>query len=147
MAIWDELINIGSTLVKLPPARRLPFHQRREVHQLLDDMIKRDVIEEAHGPWSSPIVLVKKKDGSTRFCVDFRKVNNLTKKDAHPLPRMDDTLDTLGEAKWFSTLAVIGRLKWIQMTSQRQPFRHHLAYSSSVLCRLACVMPQQHSSG
>ena len=96
------------------PARRLPFQQRREVHGLLDKMLKRDIIEEAHSPWSSPIVLVRKKDGSTRFRVNFRKMNNLTKKDAHPLPRIDDTLDTLGKAKWFSTLISLvatGRLK------------------------------------
>ena len=63
--------------------------------ELLDGMLKRDVLEEAHGPWSSPILLVRKKDGSTRFCVDFHKVNNLTNRDVHPLPRIDDTLDTL----------------------------------------------------
>ena len=66
-------------------------------------MLSRDIIEPAQGPWSSPVVLVKKKDGSTRFCVDFRKVNQVTK-DAQSCPRIDDTLDTLGAAKWFSTL-------------------------------------------
>ena len=58
-------------------------------------------------PWASPIVLVTKKDGSTRFCVDYRKVNQVTRKDAYPLPRVDDTLDTLSGAKWFSTLDLI----------------------------------------
>ena len=67
-------------------------------------MLDREVIKQAYGPWSSPIVLVKKKDSSTGFCVDYRKINTQTKKDAHPLPRSDDTLDTLGQAKWFSTL-------------------------------------------
>ena len=86
------------------PARRLPFHQRNEVRQMLDQMLQQDIIEPAHGPWSSPIVLVKKKDGSTRFCVDFRRLNDLTRKDAQPLPRIDDTLDALTGACWFSTL-------------------------------------------
>ena len=75
---WTDLvqhkIDTGEATPVRLPARRLPFQQRHEVHELLDKMLKQDVIEEAHGPWSSPIVLVK--DGSTRFCVDFRKINN-----------------------------------------------------------------------
>ena len=67
-------------------------------------MLKKKVIEPSQSPWCSPIVLVKKKDGSTRFCVDFRQVNAVTRKDAQPLPRIDDTLDVLGSAKWFSSL-------------------------------------------
>ncbi|XP_060085241.1 uncharacterized protein LOC132564610 [Ylistrum balloti] len=67
-------------------------------------MLKMGVIEKASGPWASPIVLVKKKDGSTRFCIDYRKLNDITVKDSHPLPRIDDTLDTLSGASWFSTL-------------------------------------------
>ena len=84
--------------------RRLPFHQREEVKELLDGMLERQVIEPSQGSWSSPVVLVKKKDGSTRFCVDFRQFNAVTKKDAQPLPRIDETLDVLGSARWFSCL-------------------------------------------
>ena len=97
-------IDTGDAQPVRQPARRLPFHQKEEVRHLLDDMLSRDIVEPSQGPWSSPIVLVKKKDGSTRFCIDFRKVNNLTRKDAQPLPRIDDTLDTMGEACYFSTL-------------------------------------------
>ena len=97
-------IDTGDARPIRQPARRLPFHQKAEVRQLLDNMLSRGVIEHSNGPWSSPIVLVKKKDGSTRFCVDFRKVNDVTRKDAQPLPRIDDTLDALGDACYFSTL-------------------------------------------
>ena len=55
-------------------------------------------------PWSSPIVLAPKKDGNYRFWVDFRRVNSVTKKDAQPMPCIDDILDQLGGAKYFSTL-------------------------------------------
>ena len=101
--IRHKIDTQGATPVR-QPARRLPFHQRNEVRQMLDQMLQQGVIESAQGPWSSPIVLVKKKDGSTRFCVDFRKLNDLTRKDAQPLPRIDDTLDALSGACWFSTL-------------------------------------------
>ena len=77
---------------------------------MLNDMFAQRVIEPATGPWSSPVVPVQKKDGSTRFCVDFRKMNSLTKQDAHPLPQVDDTLDSLSGAQWLST---IDPCKWI----------------------------------
>ncbi|KRZ05965.1 Transposon Ty3-I Gag-Pol polyprotein [Trichinella zimbabwensis] len=67
--------------------RRIPYHQRAQVEALLDEMLRGDVIEPSSSPWASPIVLVKKKDGSCQFCVDYRQLNNLTRKDAHPLPR------------------------------------------------------------
>ncbi|GFY01002.1 retrovirus-related Pol polyprotein from transposon opus [Trichonephila clavipes] len=67
-------------------------------------MKNNDVIEPSSSPWAPPIVLVRKKDGSTRFCVDYRRLNDITKKDSYPLPRIDDTLDTLAGNTWFSTL-------------------------------------------
>ncbi|GBN22444.1 Transposon Ty3-I Gag-Pol polyprotein, partial [Araneus ventricosus] len=63
---------------------------------------------ESSGTWASPIVLVKKKDGSTRFCVDYRKLNKITIKDSYPLPRIDDILDVLNRSQWFSTLDLKG---------------------------------------
>ena len=67
-------------------------------------MQKQGVIEPFVTAWSSPVVLVKTKDGSTRFCVDYRRLNDLTQKDSYPLPRIDDTIDSLAGAQWFSTL-------------------------------------------
>ena len=89
--------------IKQPP-RRVPLAKQGEVDIMLEDMQRQGVIEQADSPWSSPVVLVKKKDGSTRFCVDYRKLNDVTKKDSYPLPRIDDTLDTLAGSKWFTTL-------------------------------------------
>eukprot|EP00731_Ephydatia_muelleri_P037376 Em0453g3a len=85
-------------------ARRLPFHQHKELSDLVDSMLSRGIIESSDSPWASPVVLVRKKDGKTRFCVDFRKLNDCTRKDAQPLPRIDESLDALGGACFFSTL-------------------------------------------
>ncbi len=70
-------------------------------------MLRKGVIEPCDGPWASPIVLVGKKDGTTRFCVDFRRLNDVTRKDAYPLPRIEDNLDTLQGAKYYSTLDLL----------------------------------------
>jgi hypothetical protein len=67
-------------------------------------MLAQDIIEPATFEWSSPVVLVPKRDGEMRFCVDYRKLNNLTERDLYPLPRLDECIDSLGNAVAFSTL-------------------------------------------
>ena len=93
----------GSSPLHIPP-RRLPFHKRQEVKKLLDNMLARGIIERSSSPWFFPIALVKKKDGSTWLCVDFRKLNMVTEKDAHLIPRLDETFDHLSGTAWSSTL-------------------------------------------
>ncbi|CAF4592207.1 unnamed protein product, partial [Rotaria sp. Silwood2] len=91
-----------------PPVHTPPYRvsykdeqiQREEINKLL----KQGVIEESTSPWSSPIVLVRKKDGSVRFCIDFRKLNNITTKDAFPMPRIDDIFDHLSQAEYYTTI-------------------------------------------
>ena len=75
--------------------RRIPFTLRGKVSQLVNEMLEQGVTVPSSSPWASPIVLVAKKDGSTRFCVDYRKLNAITKLDVFPLPRIDDSLDLL----------------------------------------------------
>ena len=67
-------------------------------------MLQNDIIQPSHSPRSSTIVMVKKKDGTWRFCVYYRKVNAITHHDAHPLPRIDATLDSLAGSTLFTTL-------------------------------------------
>ena len=100
-------VDTGNSPPIRQPVRRIPLHKREEARHLLQDMLAKGVIQPSSSPWASPIVLVPKKDGNVRFCVDYRKVNAVTRRDAYPLPRMDDTLDTLAGAKWFSTLDMV----------------------------------------
>ena len=86
------------------PSRRHPAGQREEIDRQLSDMLSKGLVEPVSSPWSSNVVLVTKKDGTKRFCIDYRQLNQVTVKDAYPLPRIDDTLDALSGAKWFSTL-------------------------------------------
>ncbi|GBM75930.1 Transposon Ty3-I Gag-Pol polyprotein [Araneus ventricosus] len=67
-------------------------------------MLKEDVIQPSDSPWSSPVVLVKKKNGEWLFCVDYRRLNKITKKEVYPLPRINDALDYLASAKIFSMM-------------------------------------------
>ena len=67
-------------------------------------MEEAGIIRRSYSPWASPVVIVGKKGGEKRFCVDYRKLNAVTKVDAYPLPRIDDLLDSLGGATWFSTI-------------------------------------------
>jgi hypothetical protein len=78
--------------------------ERKVIGDQVTEMLRQGVIEASNSPWASPVVLVKKKDGSWRFCIDFRRVNAVTKKDVYPLPRIDDALDCLHGATWFSSL-------------------------------------------
>ena len=89
--------------LRQPYRRQNPAVRREEMAQV-QQMLASDVIRPSNSPWASSVVMVKKKDGSLHFCVDFRQLNAATVKDAHPLPRIDDLLDTLHGARWFSTL-------------------------------------------
>ena len=97
-------ISTGDSRPIRQPYRRLPIWQQQEAETQIKEMLEKGVIEKSNSPWAFPIVLVKKKDGTTRFCIDYRRVNDVTIKDAYPLPRIDDTLDALSGAEWFSTL-------------------------------------------
>ena len=83
---------------------RIPPSQSEPLRNLLRNMEEVGAIRKSKSPWLSSIVLVKKKDGSLRFCIDLRKLNATTVKDAYALPRIEETLDYLAGSKWFSAL-------------------------------------------
>ena len=100
-----------------PYRRQNPAVRREEMAQV-QQMLTSNVIRPSNSPWASPVVMVRKKDGSLRFCVDFRQLNAATVKDAHPLPRIDDLLDALHGANWFSTLDLKSGYWQVPITEQ-----------------------------
>ena len=97
-------VDTGDVAPRRQPARRMPFAVRQEVAKQLKTMQASGVIQPSRSPWASPVVMVRKKDGSHRFCIDYRRLNMVTKPDLYPLPRIDDLLDQLGKSRYFSTL-------------------------------------------
>ena len=81
--------------------RRCPEKWRGDINEQINEMSKNGIIKESSSPYSSNIVLVNKKDGSKRFCVDYRTLNNSTVKDTYPLPKVDDLLEQTRGAKYF----------------------------------------------
>ena len=75
-----------------------------EVQENLQDMLDGGAILPSKSPWCNAIVLVRKKDGTLRFCIDFRKLNSRTKKDSFPLPRMQETMESMVGARFFSSM-------------------------------------------
>jgi len=105
---WTDLaehrIDTGDKQPFRQPLRRYPQVHQQAIDKHLSDMLQQRVIEPAASEWASNIVLVKKKDGSLRCCVDYRQLNELTKKDAYPVPRQDDCIDSLSGSSWFTTV-------------------------------------------
>lgn len=101
-------------------ARRLAYTDKIKLRIILDDLIKEGVIRESISPYTSPIVLTKKKDGNLRLCVDFRELNKITIKDNFPAPLIDDHLDRLKNKKIYSCLDL------------RNGFHHIKVHESSI---------------
>jgi len=78
-------------------------------------MLRCGVIRPGHGAWAAPVVLARKKDGTFRFCVDYRKINSITSRDVYPLPRMDDIFDSMQGAKYFSSFDFLSGYWQIEM--------------------------------
>ena len=102
-AVEHDINTDDRSPIRCAPRRMSPQKMKKE-EECVTEMLTGGQIEASDSPWSSPVVLVTKKDGGTRFCVDYRQLNDATIKDAYPLPRIDDTLDMLAGKQWFSTL-------------------------------------------
>ena len=97
-------IDTGDSRPIRQPLRRQPLKHLDAIDENVEAMAKHGIIEPAASPWASNVVIVSKKDGSLRFCVDYRSVNAVTYKDSYPLPLIDNCLNAMSGAAWFSTL-------------------------------------------
>ena len=102
--VAEHTISINSER----PIRSLPYRKSPAENEIIKTeiaaLLKANIILLSSSPWSAPIVLVPKPDGTKRFCVDFRKLNAVTIQDPFPMPRIDDILDRLNNVKWYTNL-------------------------------------------
>ena len=125
-SVQHEIETNDAGPVRCGPRRLAPAGLRRE-QDCVKEMLTGGQIEPSDSPWASPVVLVTNKDGSTCFCVDYRRLNSLTIKDAYPLPRIDDSLRLLGNQQWFSTMDLASGYWQVAMS----PEAKKKGYSSS----------------
>ena len=103
-SVIQHEIDTGDARPIRQAPRRPPKAFEHEEEQAIREQLAAGVLRESKSPWASPVVFVRKKDGSARPCVDYRKLNDVTRKDAYPLPRIDDCLDSMSGANLFSTI-------------------------------------------
>ena len=114
-------IDTGSTRPIRCNPRKLSHKKIKIQQELVDKMLEEGQIEHSVSAWSAPTVLVTKKDGTTRFCVDYRRLNARMKKDAFPLPRIDDSLTSLSGQAWFSTLDLASGYWQVRLSEDAKP--------------------------
>ena len=119
--LTEHVIDTGNAHPVKQAPRRVPLAYTWEDKKALDKLLKQGCIRPSNSPWASPVVFVMKKDGSVRPCYDMRRVNELTVKDAFPLPRTEDCLDAVAGAKLFSTLDITSAYNQIPVREQDIP--------------------------
>ena len=128
--------------------RRIPPPQLDEVREHLKLMLDAGVVWPSNSPWCNAVVLVRKKDGSLRFCIDFRRLYALTVKDSHPLPRICETLESLAGAAHYSTFDLNSGFWQVPMdTAPKQYTAFTLGSMSVRVCLFGCAMPRPLSRG
>lgn len=120
-------INLVDQIPVAQPYRRIPPHLYQEVKNYINDLVTNGWVRESLSSYSSPIVVVRNKNGSMRMCIDYRALNLKTIPDAQPIPRIQDILDTLHGQKWFSTLDMS---KAYHQGYIEERFRHLTAFAT-----------------
>ncbi|KAI3372707.1 hypothetical protein L3Q82_023170 [Scortum barcoo] len=109
--------------IKTRPRRLpLPLAHQAAADSAIDEMLKAGIIEPSDSPWASGVVMVnKKKSTKMRFCVDYRPLNSVTKKDSYPLPRIDESLDLVSGSSWFSSLDLRSGYWQVPLSPEARP--------------------------
>ena len=121
-------IDTGDSMPVSKPAYRLSPKEKEEVKSQVTELLERGLIRPSNSPYGSPVLFVQKKDGSLRMCVDYRALNRVTRKDKYPLPRIDDLMDRLKSAKYFSSLDLQSGYHQIRIADkdvEKTAFRTH----------------------
>jgi hypothetical protein len=129
--------------------RRTPLAATDTLEKELDSMLEMGIIRPSTSPWNSPVVVVPKKDGTLRFCIDFRGLNKVTQRDPYGMPSVDELRDRITGAKYFSNIDLTKcywQLLWTLKTSRRRLLQQDAATGSLSKCRLVSAMRQQHAS-
>ncbi|XP_026022288.1 uncharacterized protein LOC113021785 [Astatotilapia calliptera] len=113
--VQHDIITRPGAPVKQNP-RRMAGEKQQNADQQIYDSLQSGLAQRSCSSWASPIVMVRKKDGTYRLCIDYRALNDRTITDAYPLPRIQDTLDTLSTARWFSTLDLASGYWQVELT-------------------------------
>ena len=113
-------IDTGDNSPFKAPWRPVPYKLQESIKTFIEDFLNQGIIIPSNSPWNSPVVLVKKKDNTLRFCVDYRGLNSLTRKDSYPLPNIDAILTSLGGRKFFSSIDLASGYWQIKMSSCSQ---------------------------
>ena len=93
-----------------------------ELREHIQEMLNGGMIRPSQSPWCNVVVLVRKKDGGLRFCIDFLQLNSWTKKDAYPLPRMQETMESMVGTRFFSTMDLKSGFWQVKMTKDSQQY-------------------------
>ena len=130
-----EIYTASTHPIRLPP-HRIPHAYKDMVQQELAKMLSNGIVEPSTSEWSSPIVLVKKADETSRFCIDFHCLNSVSEADAYPMLRIEDLIDCLGQASYISTLDLTSRYWQVPLSKEARAKTAFATSQASQLCLL-----------